>query len=306
MGVTSRLIAGTNRWPSDPRRVLRSIPSQLIKADLRQRNTETPCPPEGVRDAVTKIRTLIVDDEAMARERVLALLQQQPDIEVVGECADGAQALSAIERLEPELVFLDIQIPVMDGFGVLRALPPQRLPMVVFTTAFDEYALRAFEVHALDYLLKPFDGQRFLRTLERARERLDRQRAGDLGKRLLAMVQDMKPEASQQPDRLVVKSGGRIFFIRTDEIDWVDAAGNYVRLHVKGDAYLFRETMSAMEGRLDQDRFVRIHRSHIVNADRIKELQPGPGDTSVTLRSGVKLPLSRGYKERLQERLGRA
>ena len=254
---------------------------------------------------MTKIRTLIVDDEAMARERVLALLQQQPDIEVVGDCADGAQALSAIERLEPELVFLDIQIPVMDGFGVLRALAPQRLPMVVFTTAYDEYALRAFEVHALDYLLKPFDGPRFMRTLERARERLDRQRAGDLGKRLLAMVQDMKPEASQQPDRIVVKSGGRIFFIRTDEIDWVDAAGNYVRLHVKGDAYLFRETMSAMEGRLDQDRFVRIHRSHIVNADRIKELQPGPGDTSVTLRSGVKLPLSRGYKERLQERLGR-
>jgi two-component system, LytTR family, response regulator len=255
---------------------------------------------------VTKIRTLIVDDEPMARERVLTLLQQQPDIEIVGECADGAQALSAIERLDPELVFLDVQIPVMDGFGVIRALSPQRIPMVVFTTAYDEYALRAFEVHALDYLLKPFDGPRFLRTLERARERLERQRAGDLGKRLLAMVQDLKPEATQAPDRLVVKSGGRIFFIRADEIDWVDAAGNYVRLHVKGDAYLFRETMSAMEARLDPSRFVRIHRSHIVNADRIKELQPGAGDHAVILRSGVKLPLSRGYKDRLQERMGRA
>lgn len=254
---------------------------------------------------MTKIRTLIVDDEAMARERVLTLLQQQPDIEIVGECADGAQALSAIERLEPELVFLDVQIPVMDGFGVIRALAPQRMPMVVFTTAYDEYALRAFEVHALDYLLKPFDGPRFLRTLERARERLERQRAGDLGKRLLAMVQDMKPEGAQAPDRLVVKSGGRIFFIRTDEIDWVDAAGNYVRLHVKGDAYLFRETMSAMEARLDASRFVRIHRSHIVNADRIKELQPGNGDHAVILRTGVKLPLSRGYKDRLQDRMGR-
>lgn len=261
--------------------------------------------PEGVRSTVTKIRTLIVDDEAMARERVLTLLQQQPDIEIVGECADGAQALSAIERLEPELVFLDVQIPVMDGFGVIRALAPQRMPMVVFTTAYDEYALRAFEVHALDYLLKPFDGPRFLRTLERARERLERQRAGDLGKRLLAMVQDMKPEGAQAPDRLVVKSGGRIFFIRTDEIDWVDAAGNYVRLHVKGDAYLFRETMSAMEARLDASRFVRIHRSHIVNADRIKELQPGNGDHAVILRTGVKLPLSRGYKDRLQDRMGR-
>ncbi len=255
---------------------------------------------------MTKIRTLIVDDEPMARERVLSLLQQQSDIEIVGECADGAQALSAIQRLEPELVFLDIQIPVMDGFGVIRALAPHRIPMVVFTTAYDEYALRAFEVHALDYLLKPFDSPRFLRTLERARDRIERQRAGDLGKRLLAMVQDLKPEPSQPPDRLVVKTGGRIFFIRTDEIDWVDAAGNYVRLHVKGDAFLFRETMSAMEARLDANQFIRIHRSHIVNADRIKELQPGSGDHAVILRSGVKLPLSRGYKDRLQERLGRA
>ena len=254
---------------------------------------------------MTKIRTLIVDDEPMARERVLSLLHQQPDIEVVGECADGAQALSAIERLEPELVFLDVQIPVMDGFGVIRALAPQRLPLVVFTTAYDEYALRAFEVHALDYLLKPFDGPRFLRTLDRARERLERQRAGDLGKRLLAMVQDLKPEPAQPPDRLVVKSGGRIFFIRTDEIEWVDAAGNYVRLHVKGEAHLFRETMSAMEARLDPGRFARIHRSHIVNVDRIKALLPGTGDHAVILRSGVRLPLSRGYKDRLQERMGR-
>ncbi len=261
--------------------------------------------PKGSATTVTKIRTLIVDDEPMARERVLTLLQQQPDIEIVGECADGAQALSAIERLEPELVFLDVQIPIMDGFGVIRALSPQRIPMVVFTTAYDEYALRAFEVHALDYLLKPFDGPRFLRTLDRARERLERQRAGDLGKRLLAMVQDLKPDQTHPPDRLVVKSGGRIFFIRTDEIDWVDAAGNYVRLHVKGDAYLFRETMSAMESRLDPNRFVRIHRSHIVNADRIKELQPGSGDHAVILRTGVKLPLSRGYKDRLQDRMGR-
>ena len=254
---------------------------------------------------MTKIRTLIVDDEPMARERVLSLLHREPDIEVVGECADGAQAVSAIERLAPELVFLDVQIPVMDGFGVIRALAPRRLPLVVFTTAYDEYALRAFEVHALDYLLKPFDGPRFLRTLDRARERLERQRAGDLGKRLLAMVQDLKPEPAQPPDRLVVKSGGRIFFIRTDEIEWVDAAGNYVRLHVKGEAHLFRETMSAMEARLDPGRFVRIHRSHIVNVDRIKELLPGTGDHAVILRSGVKLPLSRGYKDRQQERMGR-
>jgi len=242
----------------------------------------------------------------MARERVMALLNQQPDIEVVGECADGAQAVSAIERLSPELVFLDVQIPVMDAFGVIRAVTPQRMPMVVFTTAYDEYALRAFEVHALDYLLKPFDGSRFQRALERARERLDRQRAGDLGRRLMAMVHDLKPEPPSQPDRLVVKSSGRIHFLRVDEIDWIDAAGNYVRLHVKGESHLFRETMNAIEQRLDGGRFVRIHRSHIVNIDRIKELLPGNGEHIVLLQNGVRLTLSRGYRDKLQQRLGQA
>jgi two-component system LytT family response regulator len=265
--------------------------------------TLTPDPNAGGSRRVTKIRTLIVDDEAMARERVASLLRQQPDIEVVGECADGAQALTAIERLEPELVFLDVQIPIVDGFGVIRALSPSRMPLVVFTTAYDEYALKAFEVHALDYLLKPFDSPRFLRTLERARERLERQRAGDLGRRLLAMVQDLKPEPSQPAERIVVKSGGRIFFVRTEEIDWVDAAGNYVRLHVKGESYLFRETMATIEKRLDQNRFARIHRSHIVNIERIKELQPSGGDYAVVLFTGTRLPLSRGYRDKLQERM---
>jgi two-component system LytT family response regulator len=252
---------------------------------------------------VTKIRTLVVDDEPMARERVRSLLAGQPDIEVVGECIDGSQAVAAIDRLSPELVFMDVQMPVLDGFEVLRAVSPEHMPLVVFTTAYDEYALRAFEVHALDYLLKPFDSQRFYSTLDRARERLERQRAGELGKKLLAMVQDLKPEAPQPAERLVVKSGGRIFFVRVDEIDWIEAAGNYVRLHVNGDTHLFRETMNAIERRLDS-RFVRIHRSHIVNADRIKELLPSDGEHTVVLQSGVRLTLSRGYKGRLQERLG--
>jgi two-component system LytT family response regulator len=255
---------------------------------------------------VNKIRTLVVEDEPMARERVLALLQQQPDIEVVGECGDGAQAVSAIESLVPELVFLDVQIPVMDGFGVIRAVSPERMPMVVFTTAYDEYALRAFEVHALDYLLKPFDRARFQRALDRVRESRERKRAGDLWRRLLAMVQDLKPEAAPAPERIVVKSGGRIFFIRADEIEWVDAAGNYVRLHVKGEAHLFRETMTAMEKRLDPVQFVRIHRSHIVNVAHIRELQPGiAGEQVVVLRSGARLTLSRGYRSRLRERMGK-
>ena len=255
---------------------------------------------------MNKIRTLVVEDEPMARERVLSLLQQQPDIEVVGECGDGAQAVSAIERLDPELVFLDVQIPVMDGFGVIRAVSPERMPMVVFTTAYDEYALRAFEVHALDYLLKPFDRARFQRALDRVRESRERRRAGDLGRRLLAMVQDLKPEAEPAPERMVVKSGGRIFFIRVDEIEWVDAAGNYVRLHVKGEAHLFRETMTAMEKRLDAAQFVRIHRSHIVNIAHVKELQPGiAGEQVVVLRGGARLTLSRGYRARLRERMGK-
>ena len=253
---------------------------------------------------MTKIRTLIVDDEPMARERVTSLLNQQPDIEVVGHCADGEQAVAAIERLSPELVFLDVQIPVIDGFGVIRAVTPQRMPMVVFTTAYDEYALKAFEVHALDYLLKPFDALRFQRALERARERLERQRTGDLGRRLLAMVQDAKPELPNA-DRILIRSSGRIYFIRVDDIDWVDAAGNYVRLHVKGEAHLFRETMNAMEKRLDPTRFARVHRSHVVNINRIKEIVPHGGEHVIVLQNGTRLTLSRGYRDRLQERLGK-
>jgi two-component system LytT family response regulator len=252
---------------------------------------------------MTKIRTLVVDDEPMARERVRSLLAGQPDIEIVAECADGPQAVAAIERHAPQLVFLDVQIPIFDGFDVLRAVPPDRMPLVVFITAYDEYALRAFEVHALDYLLKPFESGRFYSTLERARDLIERQRAGDLGRKLLAMVQDLRPEGSPPADRLVVKSSGRIFFVRLDEIDWIDAAGNYVRLHVNGETHLFRETMNAIEKRLDS-RFVRIHRSHIVNADRIKELLPNDGEHTVVLQGGVRLTLSRGYKGRLQERLG--
>ena len=178
------------------------------------------------------------------------------------------------------------------------------MPAVVFVTAYDEYALQAFEVHAIDYLLKPFGRDRFPQTLQHARAHLERRRAGDLGKRLMALVQDIKPEP-QRLDRLVVKSGGRVFFLRTDDIDWIEAAGNYVRLHLGEDSHLFRETMNDMEGRLDPRRFVRIHRSRIVNTDRIKELQPWfNGEYVVVLQNGTRLTLSRGYREKLQERLG--
>ena len=254
---------------------------------------------------MTKIRTLVVDDEPIARERILSLLQQENDVEVIGQCSDGGQAVSAINQQSPDLVFLDVQMPGTDGFGVIQNIGADRMPTVVFVTAYDEYALKAFEVHALDYLLKPFGKDRFQETLKHAREHLERRRAGDLGRRLLALVQDLKPEQPRL-DRLVVKSGGRVFFLRTEEIDWIEAAGNYVRLHLGEESHLFRETMNGMEGRLESRQFVRIHRSRIVNTERIKELQPWfNGEYVVILRNGTRLTLSRGYRERLQEQLGK-
>lgn len=254
---------------------------------------------------MNKIRAMVVDDEAMARERVVSLLRQEQDIELIGECSDGEQAVSAINSQQPDLVFLDVQMPAVDGFRVIEQVGPDKMPAVVFVTAYDEYAVRAFEVHALDYLLKPFGKERFLQTLQHARSHVERRRAGDLGKRLMALVQDIKPEP-QKLDRLVVKSGGRVFFLRTEDIVWIEAAGNYVRLHLAEDSHLFRETMNGIEARLDPRRFVRIHRSRIVNSDRIKELQPWfNGEYVVVLQNGTRLTLSRGYREKLQERLGK-
>ena len=254
---------------------------------------------------MSRIRTLVVDDEPIARERVLSLLQQEDDVEVVGECGDGAQAVAAIQHHVPDLVFLDVQMPGVDGFGVIEAIGADKMPTVVFVTAYDEYALRAFEVHALDYLLKPFGRDRFRETLSHARAHLERRRAGDLGRRLLALVNDIKPEAPRL-DRLIVKSGGRVFFLRTDDLDWIEAAGNYVRLHLGEESHLFRETMNRMEARLDPKRFVRVHRSRIVNTERIKEMQPWfNGDYIVILRDGTRLTLSRGYRDRVQRKLGR-
>ena len=255
---------------------------------------------------MTKIRTLVVDDEPMGRERVLSLLQQEEDVEVIGECSDGRQAIAAIQQHAPDLVFLDVQMPGSTGFGVIDAVGAGRMPEVIFVTAYDEYALKAFEYHALDYLLKPFNRDRFQETLKHARASLEQRRAGDLGRRLLALVNDIKPEAPARLERLIVKSGGRVFFLRTDEIDWIEAAGNYVRLHLGDESHLFRETMNRMEARLDARRFVRIHRSRIVNTERIKELQPWfNGEYVVVLRNGTRLTLSRGYRDRLQDQLGR-
>jgi two-component system LytT family response regulator len=250
-------------------------------------------------------RILIADDEPLARERLKMLLAGQEGFEVVGECHDGPSTIDAIRRSKPDLVFLDVQMPGANGFDVVSALGEEELPLFVFVTAFDKYALKAFDVHALDYLLKPFDRDRFLQALARARQQLERPSNSDLRSRLLALVRDLEP-APQRLERFVIKSGGRVFFVRADEIDWIEAAGNYVKLHVGTETHLLRETMNAVEAQLPRETFYRIHRCHIVNIERVKELQPWfNGEYVVFLRTGARLTLSRGYREKLQDRIGR-
>ena len=253
-----------------------------------------------------KIKVLVVDDEPLARERLTTLLSQEPDMEQVTPARDGEEAITTIHDDSPDLVFLDVQMPQMNGFDVIEAVGSDKMPLVIFVTAYDQHALKAFQVRALDYLLKPFDRERFTDALQRARKQLERDETGDLGRRLLALVKDLRRDQPRS-DRLVVKSGGRLFFLRADEIDWVEAAGNYVRLHVGPASHLLRETMNAIEGRLDPEKFFRIHRSRIVNMERIQELQPWlNGEYAVLLRTGTRLTLSRGYREKLQDRLGKA
>jgi len=246
-----------------------------------------------------------VDDEPLARERIRRLLQKEADIEIVGECADGNEALAAIGEQQPDLVFLDVQMPELDGFGVLEQLGREATPAIVFVTAHDRFALRAFEVHALDYLLKPFDGERFRKALERARDRIQHRQTGDLSRRISDLLADFKSGAPPQ-NRLAVKSGGRVLFLKIEDIDWVEAADNYVNLHIGNEAHLHRETMTAMEGKLPADKFMRVSRSTIVNIERIKELQPlFHGEYAVILRNGTRLTLSRSHREELNRLLGK-
>jgi len=248
------------------------------------------------------IRALIVDDERLARERLRQLLAHEPDIEIIGECATGHQALETFRHDVPDLVFLDVQMPELDGFGLIEALPPaHQCPIIVFVTAYDEYALRAFEVGAVDYLLKPFDQERLHKTLERVRERA---REGDrrLDDRMLA--ETLNRLRAPRVDRLAVRDGPHLKVVRTDTIDWVEAADNYVILHCGSTTHILRETMNALESTLDPVSFVRIHRSTIVNLDRIKELQPWfRGDYRVILQDGTVLTMSRTFKDRVQSRL---
>jgi two-component system LytT family response regulator len=251
---------------------------------------------------VNTIRTLIVDDEPLARERIKRFLADERDLELVGECAEGREAVAAILTLKPDLVFLDIQIPELDGFDVLKAVGIAQMPAVIFVTAYDRYALQAFDVNALDYLLKPYNHERFRKAVERARAHLSNGTKGELNERLLSLLENFKTEPPRHLERLMIKSSGRVFFLRTDELDWIEAEGNYLRLHAGKDSHLLRETMNRLASKLDPDKFLRIHRSTLVNIERIKELQPlFSGDYVVILRDGKQLTLSRSYRDKLLE-----
>jgi two-component system, LytTR family, response regulator len=264
------------------------------------------------------VRALIVDDEVLARRRIRNLLRGRDEFVVIGECANGHEALSAIRRLAPDLVFLDVQMPDLDGFGALEELAADRLPVIIFVTAYDQYAVRAFEFHALDYLLKPFDDERFEKTLGWAQEQLEQRQFRQLGERMYALLEDHqgRPKsgagksstASAEPQplsRLIVKSAGRVFFIRAEEIDWIEAEGYYARLHLGAKSHLLRETLTNLESQLDQNRFLRIHRSTIVNLERIRELRTqSHGEFTVVLNDGTHLKLSRGYRDRLTTLFG--
>ena len=254
-----------------------------------------------------KIRTLIVDDERPARQLILTLLRTEPDIEVIGECANGSEAVEVIRKSSPDLVFLDIQMPGLDGFGVVAALADQPLPLLVFVTAYDKHAVRAFELHALDYLLKPFEYDRLHESVQRARLRLQKDSSEPYRDRVLGLLEDLYIK-SQSWERLAIRESGRVIFVRPDEIDWIDAQGNYLRLHVGKVSYLLRETMGTAEARLAPKKFLRVNRSTLVNLERIKEWQPlFHGDSVIILNDSTRLTVSRLYREkfdRLVARLG--
>ncbi|HEX2101726.1 MAG TPA: LytTR family DNA-binding domain-containing protein [Candidatus Synoicihabitans sp.] len=246
------------------------------------------------------MRILLVDDEPLARERLRALLQHEPGATIIGECGSGPEAIAAIRRDAPDLVFLDMQMPGCDGLQVVADLPLEGRPAVVFVTAHEKFALEAFDVQAVDYLLKPYDRERFQQALRRAQGYLQARRAGELGQHLETLLAQAAGASSRAAERLTVKVDGRVVFVRPEEIVWVEAADNYVILHLREDRLMLRETLSALEERLGPKNFARVNRSAIVHLDQVRELQPTfHGDYVVILRNGTKLPLSRSLRGQL-------
>lgn len=250
-----------------------------------------------------KIRTLIVDDMPLARKRLRRVLRKDPEIEIIGECADGREAVEAVAELAPDLMFLDVQMPETDGFEAMAEIGVENAPIVIFVTAFDQFALRAFEVHALDYLLKPFDTERLTKAVERAKEQIRKPDANDASERLVALLKELKNEP-KYIKHLTVKSRGRTIIIAVDDIDCIEAEGNYLSLQVGKQMHLIRSPMHQFEEKLDPEKFVRIHRSSIINLDRVKEMHPlFNGDQLVIMKDGKELVLSRNYREKLMDLL---
>lgn len=247
-------------------------------------------------------RALIVDDEPISRRRLRRLLALEPDCDVLGECENGREAVDALAREPVDILYLDVHMPEMDGFEVVQAISKAR-PLIIFTSAYDEYALKAFEVHAFDYLLKPFDRRRFRESLQRARAQISRTKPAISNDRILTLFESLAT-ARNAPDRIAVRNNGRVIFLKLTEIDWIEAADNYVCLHSGKETHVLRETMNELEARLDPARFIRVHRSAIVNLDCIRELQPWfRGDYKVMLTDGTELTLTRSHREKLESRL---
>ena len=250
------------------------------------------------------IRTVIIDDEPTARRGIRLLLEKDTSVRIVGEAVGGSEAVELLTREKPDLAFIDVQMPGCDGFEALSRISAAIQPTIVFVTAHDEYALRAFDVSAVDYLLKPYDDRRFYAALNRAKMEIRRKgadRANSQLRELLSYMQTAEArqeKASEIQDRVLIKSSGEIFFLKAQEIDWIEADGDYMRFHVGGRSHLMRETMARLESRLDPKRFIRIHRSTIVNIDRMRKLSPSfAGEYAVVLTDGTKLKLSRGYHD---------
>lgn len=252
---------------------------------------------------MSKLRLLIADDEPLARARLRSLLPQDISLEVIGECASGTEALASIRRDKPDIVFLDIQMPGCDGMAVVSSLDPSERPAIVFVTAHDRFAVDAFGVRAVDYLLKPFDRERLESALERAAEFVNLRRAGSLGAKIDDLLQTAGTAGAKRPERLAVKADGRYVFLKFEEIVWVEAADNYVVIHSQpGERLMVRETLTSIEERLGGQQFTRVNRSALVRVDQVKELQPNAqGDFVVVLREGTRLPLSRNLRSRFEK-----
>jgi len=254
------------------------------------------------------IKTIIVDDEPIARRNVQALLKVDPEIEVIALCASGAEAVKVIRKTPPDLLFLDVQMPEIDGFAVLKRINVASIPAIVFVTAHDQYALKAFEAHALDYLLKPFSDERFTITIERAKQQIRQRDAAELSRKLHSLLtehgEQKSPISESYVSRFLIKESSRVFFLKAEEIDWIEAADYYVNLHMGARAHLLRETMSDLENKLDPGKFLRIHRSAIVNLHRVKEVQTRPGGEYVAvMKDGTRLKLSRSRRDQLESLL---